>query len=231
MIRSVLVSPFQVNCWLLACPVTGETAIVDSGDDVPEIMSELDRMSQELAPKISKPLHVKFLLHTHAHLDHFGGTRDLFDALSARNSRPPIIALHPGDGSLWEELCSQGRMFGINYDSPLPVTQFLKDNEEIAIGELRLTVLHTPGHSPGGTCFYLQPNPRLNIKGTLFSGDTLFKGSIGRTDLWGGSIDTILKSIREKLWPLPDDTRICSGHGPDSLIGAEKRGNPFIPKA
>ena len=236
MIRSVVVSPFQVNCWVLACPKTGLAAVIDPGDDVSDILRELE----EMALALNRPGQGKFLLHTHAHLDHFGATRALYESLTSETSGPktpaspglktPEIALHADDERLWGELLSQGRMFGLDFEPPIPVTRHIKDGEELELGELRLLALHTPGHSPGGMCFYLRPNPELKIKETVFSGDTLFQGSIGRTDLWGGNLETLLQSIRQKLWKLPDVTRVCSGHGPDTQIGAEKLGNPFVPK-
>ncbi len=228
--RPVVVGPFQVNCWIVVCSRTREAMVIDPGDDCERILKALRALGTESGGRSEAKLTVKYLFHTHAHLDHFGATRTLCEALEgefAPVSRPKIL-LHRADSSLWNELQSQGAMFGLTYDPPLPVDQFVLDGESFKVGDLCFTVIHTPGHSPGGLSLRLHADPAAGISETVFSGDTLFQGSIGRTDLWGGDMDVLLSSIRERLFVLDDATRVCPGHGPETKIGIEKRENPFI---
>jgi len=219
--QTVVVGPFQCNCRILACPETGEAALIDSGDDAPRILKAL----RELKTAKGQPLQVKWLLHTHAHLDHIGATRDVKLAPEGGASK---IALHRDDDELYKNLKMQGQLFGVTYDDPLPVDHFLEDGEEIRLGTLKLSVLHTPGHSPGGICIRLHEDRASGAPETIFSGDTLFRDSIGRTDLWGGDTSQLLTSIKQRLLVLDDSTRVCPGHGPESTIAHEKRANPFL---
>ena len=221
--ETVVVGPFQCNCRLLACPVTGEAALIDPGDEPERILELLARARQTLAGQGAPVLQLRWLLHTHAHLDHIAGTRGVREALGSGE-----IALHAADGDLYQALRTQGELFGLQLDDPLPVEHYLEDGETLRVGAARLEVLHTPGHSPGGVCLRLAEDSEAGLSETLFTGDTLFRGSIGRTDLWGGDLDTLLGSIRERIFPLDDDTRVLSGHGPDSTVGTERRGNPFL---
>jgi glyoxylase-like metal-dependent hydrolase (beta-lactamase superfamily II) len=227
--KTVVVGPFQCNCRILACPETGHAAIVDPGDEPARILRAL----VEAQTAFGRPFHVKYLLHTHAHLDHIGGTRALKEALvkagAVEDPRAVAsIALHRADEDLYRNLKMQGSLFGLEYEEPLPIEHFLEDEEELRLGMLRLSVIHTPGHSPGGVCFRLREDSALGASESVYSGDTLFQGSIGRTDLWGGDTDQLLSSIRRRLLTLDEDTRVCPGHGPESLIGVEKRENPFL---
>ncbi len=214
-----VVGPFQCNCRLLACPRTGEAALVDPGDEPQQLLSAL----QGAKTPQGVPIQIKYLLHTHGHLDHIGATRGVKQGLNK-----PLIALHRADEPLYQQLPIQGGLFGIKYDAPLPVDHFLEHEEVLSIGDFKLSVIHTPGHSPGSVCFRLHEDSNTRAQETVLSGDTLFQGSVGRTDLWGADADLMFKSIRERLLTLDGDTRVCPGHGPDSKMGIEKQENPFL---
>jgi glyoxylase-like metal-dependent hydrolase (beta-lactamase superfamily II) len=201
------VGPLQCNCTILGDPTTGNALVIDPGDDAEGI---LERLS-------ANGLRAVALVHTHAHFDHVGATRRVAEATKA------AIQLHQADLFLYENLEMQGAAFGFSFDPVLPVTRFLGDGDTIAAGGLEVEVLHTPGHTPGSVCFSLAgPAP------VLFSGDTLFQGSIGRTDLWGGDGRAILRSIKSRLYGLPEDTLVIPGHGPETTIGEERVTNPFV---
>ncbi len=219
--QKTIVGPFQCNCRLFACPKTGEAILVDPGDEAVRI---LDQLSRTKTPA-GLPIRVKYLLQTHGHLDHIGATRAIFEALKGD---APKIALHRGDEPLYMQLKMQGRLFGFNYEEPLPINHYLEDGEEIQIGGIKLSILHTPGHSPGSICIRLHEDSEAGVKESLLSGDTLFQGSVGRTDLWGADQETMLTSIRERILVLDGDTRVCPGHGSDTTIGIEKMTNPFL---
>jgi hydroxyacylglutathione hydrolase len=230
--QTLVVGSFQCNCRILACPITGHAAVVDPGDEAGRIIQTLSK----LTTPDGLPLQVKYLLHTHAHLDHIGGTRGVAehvrqqDLLSAVASpqKPALIALHQGDEFIYQMLQKQGQLFGLTYEEPLPVDHYLEEGEEISIGHLKLSVIHTPGHSPGGVCLRLHEDSALGARETLFSGDTLFQGSVGRTDLWGADQELMFKSIKNRIFTLNEDTRVCPGHGPETSVGIEKRENPFF---
>lgn len=216
-----VVGPFQCNCHILACPRTGDALVVDPGDEP----SKLLRAVEEMKTPSGQSIRVKYLLHTHAHLDHIGATRKLKEAWGTEGAQ---IALHRGDEEIYLNLQKQGQLFGLQYDAPLPIDEFLEDGRLLEVGDLRLEVIHTPGHSPGGVCFRLKEDASLGVQGRVFSGDTLFQGSVGRTDLWGADQEQMFRSIRERLFSLEDDLPVCPGHGPDTRIGVEKRENPFV---
>jgi hydroxyacylglutathione hydrolase len=222
--KNVVVGPFQCNCRILVCPKTGEAAIIDAGDEADRIIAAVEALEwKDKAGAAIKP-RVKWLLHTHAHLDHIGATR----GVSERYGNHPTIALHRGDELIYRKLREQGALFGLRYDDPLPIGKFIEHEEEIRVGSLRLSVIHTPGHSPGSVGLRLHEDAGLGAPETVFSGDTLFQGSVGRTDLWGADGDLMFKMIRERLLTLDGDTRVCPGHGPETRIGIEKRENPFL---
>jgi hydroxyacylglutathione hydrolase len=218
--KNMVVGPFQCNCRLLICPKTGEAVLVDPGDEAGKILKELEKTRTPTG----LPVQVKYLLHTHGHLDHIGATRAVKEALSA----PPKIALHRGDEPLYQNLIMQGQLFNLQFESPLAVDHYLQEGEELLVGTMKFSILHTPGHSPGSICIRLHEDSELQSKETLFSGDTLFHGSVGRTDLWGGDQDLMFKSIHQRILTLDGDTRVCPGHGPDTSIGIEKHKNPFL---
>jgi len=223
--KNLVVGPFQCNCRLIVCPKTGEGALIDPGDEAERILALIADVEQST----KSPLKIKYLLHTHAHLDHIGATRGVRMALEQRYGQGVShIYLHKDDEELYRGLRMQGQLFGMNYDDPLPVDRFLEDEQELKIGTLKMSVIHTPGHSPGGVCLRLHEDAVHGARESLYSGDTLFAMSIGRTDLWGGDFDTLSRSIKKRLYTLDDDTRVCPGHGPETRIGVEKRENPFV---
>jgi glyoxylase-like metal-dependent hydrolase (beta-lactamase superfamily II) len=184
-----------------------DAVVIDPGDEAPRIVSAIEK----------EKARVVALLHTHAHFDHVGATAAVARATSA------AIRLHPADRPLYDALPEQAALFGMTAGPPAPVDQPLEDGEVVAFGGADLRVLHTPGHTPGSCCFLLEgDSPRL------FAGDTLFRRSIGRTDLWGGDTDQILASIKAKLYSLPPSTLVICGHGPRTTIGEERASNPFV---
>ena len=206
LVETFPVGPLQCNCSILVDEATKEAVVIDPGD-------EPERILKALAAAKVKPV---ALLHTHAHLDHITGTREVAEATGA-----PIL-LHPDDLPLYEALPDQAAFFGFRAGAPKPTDRPLADADVIRFGKSALRVIHTPGHTPGSTCFALEGDEPL-----LFAGDTLFRRSIGRTDLWGGDIAAILDSIRGKLFTLPGGTPVVCGHGPDTTIDEERRLNPF----
>jgi hydroxyacylglutathione hydrolase len=202
--------PIQANCILIGDSEAGVLAVIDPGEEA-EIIAERVRASG---------LNPEFILHTHGHLDHAGGTAELKRLLGDK----VVVGLHPDEVELYNSLPKQGQMFGFQAEAPPKPDLDLVHGNEIKIGSLTLEVRHTPGHSPGGVCFVVKgcADPLVIV------GDVLFAGSIGRTDLWGGSFQILEQSIRQQLYTLPDDTRVICGHGPDTTIGREKVTNPFV---
>lgn len=200
----ISVGPFEMNCFILAEDKYPDCIIIDPGDDPERIIEFIDR--HDLNPRR--------IINTHNHIDHARRASDVqkyFDI--------PFY-IHEDDLPLLERIADQGLLFGLD-SSPVPeVAGFLTDGEEFALVEETIKILHTPGHSPGSISIY--------VKGHVIVGDVLFKDSIGRTDLYGGNFEVLLKSIREKLYVLPDDTVVHSGHGPSTTIGREKKENPFL---
>lgn len=201
------VGPLQCNCSIIVCPETKEAAVIDPGGDPQEIIDRCERDGYK----------IKYLLHTHAHFDHIAGSRAVKEKTGAK------ICLHKEDEWLYNNLNKQGMMFGFSFDSPVPIDHYLQDEEEIKVGNVKAKVIYTPGHTPGSTCFSMQEKDSV-----LFAGDTLFHGSIGRTDLWGGSFEQIIKSIKGRLFELDDSTEVIAGHGPNTSIWSERRENPFV---
>ena len=203
-IEKLEVGPIMANCFILGCESTKEAVVVDPGDDSDRILMALAKAE----------LKVKYLVNTHGHFDHVGGNKRMKEATGAP------IAIHPGDEPMLTELSHSAAMFGLSAENSPPADLLLNDGDEVAFGEITLKVIHTPGHSPGGICLY--------TPGHLFAGDTLFAGSIGRTDLPGGDYDTLISSIKTKLLNLPAQTVVYTGHGPETSIANEKRMNPFL---
>ena len=204
------VGPIQANCVLLGDPSAGVLAVIDPGEEAPRILERIEASGLEPA----------LILHTHGHLDHAGGTAELAKLLG-----PGVpVGLHRDELELYRNLAMQGRMFGLEAATPPEPTLWLAHGDRLAVGGLSLEVRHTPGHSPGGVCFVVHGGQEP----TVIVGDVLFAGSIGRTDLFGGSFAILERSIREQLYTLPDETRVVCGHGPDTTIGREKRSNPFV---
>jgi glyoxylase-like metal-dependent hydrolase (beta-lactamase superfamily II) len=203
----VPVTPFVQNCSVIWCDETGRGAVVDPGGDVDRILEAVESNGVELE---------KILL-THAHIDHAGGTAELVRRLGL-----PVEGPHPGDQFWIDQLPQQAAMFGVAAAEGFEPTRWLDQGDTVGVGNLKLEVRHCPGHTPGHVVFF-EPGARL-----AFVGDVLFAGSIGRTDFPGGDYDTLVRSIRQNLFPLGDDVRFVPGHGPMSTLGDERRTNPFV---
>lgn len=209
------VPPFMKNGYVLGCEVTREGVLVDPGDEVNELLSAVERHS----------LRVVAILLTHAHLDHVTGV-----AQAKRVLQAPVW-LHQADAFLYDSVVQQGMMFGLRVDPQPPIDHFYAAGQAIRFGEYQISVHHTPGHCPGGVALAVNGDPRTQgptDRRILIVGDTLFASSIGRTDLPGGDLQTLLRSIREVLFAFPDGTPVYSGHGEPTTIGREKRTNPFL---
>ena len=207
--------PFMKNGFVLGCEATREAVLIDPGDEVDLLLSAVEQHAL-------KPVAIVL---THAHLDHVTGVAQAKRALSVP------IWLHRADNFLYEGVVQQGMMFGLRVEPQPPVDQFYADDQVLRFGEYEIAVRHTPGHCPGGVCLAVNGDPRTQgptERRILIVGDTLFAGSIGRTDLPGGDLETLLRSIREVLFAYPDGTPVYSGHGEPTTIGQEKRTNPFL---
>lgn len=194
------VGPVACNCVILGCPETREALVIDPGGDLELILSKLDQHQ----------LKVRGLLLTHAHFDHLMALGKL------KAARGGEIMLHPEDKPLYAMVTVQGLMFGVAASNPPKPDRLLKDREVIQWGRLKGQIRHTPGHSPGSVSLYIEEEH------LVVTGDTLFAQGIGRTDLWGGSLPTLLRSIKEQLLSLPDETRVIPGHGDATTIGIER---------
>jgi len=195
------------NCSIVGDEATGEAVVIDPGDEV-------ERVQEILA---QRRLRAKYIVATHAHIDHVGGIEKLKRATGA------AVLMHEADLPLYQNLAMQAAWLGVVPPGLIDVDQFLREGHTLRWGSLTLEVLHTPGHSPGSLSLRL-----LGDQPRIFSGDTLFQGSIGRTDLWGGSFDQILRSIQNTLLRFPDATSVFPGHGPSTTIGQEREYNPFL---
>jgi glyoxylase-like metal-dependent hydrolase (beta-lactamase superfamily II) len=203
-IKTLAVGPIMANCFVLGCEETLEAAVIDPGD-------EPDRILRALA---ESNLTVKLIINTHGHFDHVGANKRLHEVTGA-----PIL-IHPLDAPMLSQLANSAAAWGMSADNSPPPGRELQDGDEVAFGKVVLQVLHTPGHTPGGVS--------LATEREVFVGDTLFAGSIGRTDFPGGSFETLKESIQQKLFNLNDDLTVYTGHGPETTIGVEKRTNPFV---
>ena len=200
----LVVGPLQVNCYIVYDEKTREAIVIDPGDDARDILNIVN----------GKGLKVKYIVNTHAHFDHVGANKQIKEATGAE------LLIHEADSVLLGGTANQARMFGMTAPSSPKADRFVKHGDIIKAGDVSLKVLYTPGHSAGGIC--------LAGDGVVFTGDALFAGSIGRTDLMGGDLMTLITSIKEHLMTLPDETVVLSGHGPQSTIGEERRENPFL---
>jgi len=207
-IETIPVGPFQCNCSILGDLETATAIVIDPGD-------EAERIGRVLS---AKGLTVTRIVHTHAHLDHIGGSAE-FQRLCGGTAH-----LHEGDQWLYENLDKQAKMLGMRATEQVALDSPLEEGDRFELGSYQLEVLHTPGHTPGSCSFLIEQDGQQ----LLFAGDTLFRGGIGRTDLWGGDSEQILTSLRGKLMALHDDTDVITGHGPATTIGEERRTNPFI---
>ncbi len=200
----VIVGPLETNCYLYFCPETRECAVIDPGAEADQIFPLITHLN--LKPVI--------ILNTHGHVDHTGANVEIKDRYGAP------IAMHQDDLPLLEENIQLefGLMLGAK-PTPRP-DRLLIDGDEVRVGQTSLKVIHTPGHSPGSVCFY--------TPGIIFSGDTLFCGGVGRTDLPGGSWKDLIRSLRTRVLTYPEETVVLPGHGPRTTIGEEKENNPFL---
>ena len=203
----VPVTPFEQNCSIVACTATNRAAIVDPGGDVARIREAIDKLKVE--PE-------KILL-THGHIDHAGGAAELAEALSL-----PVEGPDERDGFLLQSLEAQAARFGMEGVRNMTPTRWLVEGETVSIGDLTFSVLHVPGHTPGHLVFVNAPTRFALV------GDTLFQGSVGRTDFPYGNHEQLITGIKEKLLPLGDDVTILPGHGPASTIGRERATNGFL---
>jgi len=207
-LESAADGPFMKNGYVLGCERTREAVYIDPGDEVEQLLAFIAR----------EQLVVSHLLLTHAHVDHVSGL-----ARAKRELGAPIY-LHRDDLPLYKDAVQHGMLFGMRIEEPPPVDRFY-DSSVITFGDHQVSVHHTPGHCPGGVCLAVTPSDEPTC---LFVGDTLFAGSIGRTDLPGGDYETLMKSITEVLFPFGDEALVFSGHGPETTIGRERTTNPFV---
>ena len=216
------VAPFHKNGFVVGCERTREAIIIDPGDEVDQL----------LAAAFEAEVEVTHILLTHAHVDHVTGVAAAKEALDVP------VHLHRDDLFLYEQAVEHGRMFGLKVRPQPPIDHFY-DGSPLGFGDYDVTVHHTPGHCPGGVCLQVSlsrrrgaPDPQSHAQSHgpqhLFVGDTLFAGSIGRTDLPGGDYDVLMRSITGVLFPFGDEAVVHPGHGPDTTIGRERQTNPFV---
>lgn len=204
-IRELVVGPIMANCYILGCEETREAVVIDPGDESEHILTVLDE----------EKLTLKYIINTHGHFDHVGANGELKAATKAD------ILIHSQDEPMLSQLTNAARGFGLDgVENSPPADRTIDEGDEIVFGNIRLKVIHTPGHSRGGIA--------LHTDTMVFVGDSLFAGSIGRTDLPGGDYQTLIASIKDKLFQLPDETVVFTGHGPRTTIGREKMANPFV---
>ena len=202
-LKKLVVGPLSSNCYIVGSEASKEGMIIDPGDEAEVILRNVKDLGLE----------IKSIVLTHGHIDHIGALKEVKEATGAE------VAIQTDEGKSLQGQ-SLSTMLGLSYPTPLPPDRLLKDGDSIDIGDLHFLVLHTPGHSPGCICLLGQ--------GVVFSGDTLFNYGIGRADLPGSNYSQLMNSIHTKLMTLPDNTTVYPGHGPDTTIGAERSGNPFL---
>lgn len=209
-LETAAVPPFSKNGYVIGCERTREAVYIDPGDEVDQLLAFIE--TERLTPTA--------ILLTHAHLDHVSGVGRAKRALGVP------IHLHRDDLFLYDQAAAHGRLYGLEIEQPPPVDVFYEPQARVSFGDYDAFVHHTPGHCPGGVC--LQAGRRGDKGLDLFVGDTLFAGSIGRTDLPGGDYQTLMHSITNVLYRFGDQARVYSGHGPQTTIGRERRTNPFL---
>lgn len=209
-IETRAVPPFQKNGYVVGCEATREAVVIDPGDEVDSLLDVVGDRS----------LRVRSILLTHAHVDHVTGVSRAKAALRAS------VYLHRDDQFLYDAAPQQAAFFGLHCDALPPIDRYYDLGDPLSFGEYEIGVHHTPGHCPGGVCLAI--GRKGANKDDLFVGDTLFAGSIGRTDLPGGDYATLIRSITQVLFAFGDAARVHSGHGPQTTIGQERRTNPFL---
>ena len=202
-LKRMVLNPFGTNCYIVGSDSTREGMVIDPGGDGQEILRQVGELG----------LDIKYIVLTHGHIDHIGAVKEVKEGTGAE------FCVHSSETRLIQER-PLGSIVGLQYPVIPEPDRWLNGGDSIDIGDLHFLVLHTPGHSPGGIC--------LLGEGVVFSGDTLFNYGIGRTDLPGSSYSELMNGIHTKLMVLPDNTVVYPGHGPESTIGAERRGNPFL---
>jgi glyoxylase-like metal-dependent hydrolase (beta-lactamase superfamily II) len=203
-IKTLPVGPIMANCFVIGCPETLEAAVIDPGD-------EADKILQSVA---DSDLNVKTIINTHGHFDHVSANKGIHTATNA-----PIL-IHALDAPMLGQISASAANWGLSAEDSPPPDRTIAEGDSITFGRITLKVIHTPGHTPGGVSLF--------ANGHVFVGDTLFAGSIGRTDFPGGDFATLKSSIQDKLFTLADDVRVYTGHGPETTIGHEKQHNPFV---
>ena len=203
--RTLPVGPLQANCYVVGCEETRRAAVIDPGGDTDKILSALDKDN----------LKVSAIINTHGHFDHVGGNKALKAATDAD------LMIHELDAPMLTQLAQAAAAWGMRTENSPAPDRLLDHGDTVDAGNIRFNVIHTPGHSPGGICLYVEH------ENALFVGDTLFAGSIGRTDLPGGDYNTLISSIQTKLFSLPEETVVYNGHMEATSIGKEKKFNPF----
>ena len=203
-IKTLPVGPIMGNCFIVGCQETMEAAVIDPGD-------EADKILQSVA---DLDLNVKTIINTHGHFDHVSANKRIHMATNA-----PIL-IHALDAPMLEKISASAADWGLSAEDSPPPDRTINDDDTITFGQITLKVIHTPGHTPGGVSLFTD--------GHVFVGDTLFAGSIGRTDFPGGDFATLKSSIQNKLFTLEDNVRVYTGHGPETTIGHEKQHNPFV---
>lgn len=210
-IHQMALGPIQANCFILGCEETRQAVVIDPGDDIDRILTKLagDRLT------------VVHIINTHGHFDHVGANKKLKEVTGAD------ILIHSADAPMLRQLSSTAAAWGLKAENSPTADRLLEDGDTITFGSHTLTVLHTPGHTPGGIGLYTEYKEAGTLKKAVFVGDTLFAGSIGRTDFPGGDFDTLINGIRSKLFNLDDDVTVYAGHMGTTTIGVEKQTNPF----
>jgi hydroxyacylglutathione hydrolase len=205
-LEMLTVGPFQENCYVIGDEETGAGAVVDPGDEAARIALAVEQTGLEIG----------YIFITHAHIDHVGAVAALVDEYAC-----PVL-MHAEAEPMLKQLPTQAMMMGLRFGKVPTVDRHIEDEDILEVGALELKSLYTPGHEPGHLAFYIES------EGLVLSGDALFAGSVGRTDLFGGSMEVLMRSINERLLILPDETRVYPGHGPETTIGNERSYNPFL---
>jgi hydroxyacylglutathione hydrolase len=203
-LKMLVVGPIQSNCYILGCERTKQAAVIDPGGDVNTILTTLAKDKLSLV----------YIINTHGHFDHSGGNKPLKAATGAE------LLIHRADAPMILHQEQGGAMWGMEIQNSPPPSRYIDEGDIITFGDISLKVLHTPGHSPGGIS--------LVTDKMVFVGDTLFAGSIGRTDFPGGDYEGLLRNVRTKIFTLGDDVLVYPGHGPETTVGHERQYNPFF---
>jgi hydroxyacylglutathione hydrolase len=205
-LETLTVGPFQENCYVIGDEETLEGAVVDPGDEAVRIALAVEQTNLEIGR----------ILITHAHIDHVGAVTALADEYAC-----PVL-MHAEAEPMLEQLPTQAMMMGLRFGKVPSVDHYIEDGQVLEVGGLKLEARYTPGHAPGHLAFYAES------EAAVFAGDALFAGSVGRTDLFGGDMEVLMRSINERLMTLPDETQVFPGHGPQTTIADERRHNPFL---